>query len=124
VTGERIPALYSRLGFVDMRITKDTLIVDRDRGKGLVEIGVEEGPRYRIGSFEVAGNRRFSTETSMLKATIVICSRRHRSADISTRKWMMRSKVNDMTIFLSIRERQPARFSAGGEAGEIRRLSA
>ncbi|MCC6429752.1 MAG: outer membrane protein assembly factor BamA [Gemmatimonadaceae bacterium] len=60
--GERIPALYSRLGFVDMRITKDTLIVDRDRGKGLVEIGVEEGPRYRIGSFEVAGNRRFSTE--------------------------------------------------------------
>ena len=60
--GERIPALYSRLGYVDMRITKDTLVVDRDRGKGLLEISVEEGPRYRIGSFEIAGNRRFSTE--------------------------------------------------------------
>ena len=60
--GERIPALYSRLGYVDMRITKDTLVVDRERGKGLLEISVEEGPRYRIGSFEIAGNRRFSTE--------------------------------------------------------------
>jgi len=60
--GERIPALYSRLGFVDMRITRDTLIVDRDRGKGLLQVGVEEGPRFRIGSFEIAGNRRFPTE--------------------------------------------------------------
>ncbi len=60
--GERIPALYSRLGFVDMRIMKDTMLVDRGRGKGLIEITVDEGPRYRIGSFEVAGNRRFSTE--------------------------------------------------------------
>ncbi|MEQ1690649.1 MAG: outer membrane protein assembly factor BamA [Gemmatimonas sp.] len=60
--GERIPALYSRLGYVDMRITKDTMVVDRERGKGLVEITVEEGPRYRIGSFEIAGNRRFSTD--------------------------------------------------------------
>lgn len=60
--GERIPGLYSRLGFVDMRISKDTLLVDRERGKGLVEITVDEGPRYRIGSFEIAGNRRFSTD--------------------------------------------------------------
>ncbi len=60
--GERIPALYGRLGFVDMRITRDTMLVDRDRGKGLVEITLDEGPQYRIGSFEIAGNRRFSTE--------------------------------------------------------------
>ncbi|MCC6244041.1 MAG: outer membrane protein assembly factor BamA, partial [Gemmatimonadaceae bacterium] len=60
--GERIPALYARLGFVDMRISKDTLVVDRERGKGLVEITVDEGPRYRIGTFEIAGNRRFSTD--------------------------------------------------------------
>jgi len=59
--GERLPTLFSRLGFVDARITKDTLIVDRDRGKGLVQIGIDEGPRYRIGTFEVAGNRRFPT---------------------------------------------------------------
>ena len=60
--GERIPALFARLGHVDMRISQDTLIVDRERGKGLLQIGVEEGPRYRIGTFEVAGNRRFPTE--------------------------------------------------------------
>ena len=60
--GERIPALFARLGHVDMRIAKDTLIVDREKGKGLVQIGIEEGPRYRIGTFEVAGNRRFPTE--------------------------------------------------------------
>jgi outer membrane protein insertion porin family len=60
--GERIPALYARLGFVDMHITKDTLLVDRARGKGLLQIGVTEGPQYRVGTFEITGNRRFSTE--------------------------------------------------------------
>ena len=33
-------------GFIDFRILKDTLIVDRERGKGLIDITVEEGPRY------------------------------------------------------------------------------
>ncbi len=60
--GERIPALFSRLGYVDMRIAKDTLIVDREKGKGLVQIGIEEGGRYKVGSFEIAGNRRFPTD--------------------------------------------------------------
>jgi outer membrane protein insertion porin family len=60
--GERIPALYARQGFVDTKILRDTLIVDRERGKGLLQVEVEEGPRYRVGSFEVAGNRRFPTQ--------------------------------------------------------------
>jgi outer membrane protein insertion porin family len=60
--GERIPQLYARLGHVDMRITQDTLIVDRELGKGLVRIGVDEGPKFRVGSFEIAGNRRFPTD--------------------------------------------------------------
>jgi len=60
--GERIPQLYSRLGYVDMRIAKDTMIVDRDKGKGLIRIGVEEGARYKVGTFEIAGNRRFPTD--------------------------------------------------------------
>ena len=60
--GERIPSLFSRLGFVDMRIMKDTLVVDRARGKGMLAITVDEGPRYRVGAFEVSGNRRFSTD--------------------------------------------------------------
>jgi outer membrane protein insertion porin family len=60
--GERIPQLYATLGFVDMQIVKDTLLVDRANGKALVEITVNEGPQYKIGSFETVGNRRFSSE--------------------------------------------------------------
>lgn len=59
---ERIPQLYGSRGFIDFRILRDTLIVDRERGKGLIDITVEEGPRYIVGNFEVIGNRRFSTE--------------------------------------------------------------
>ena len=61
--GERIPALFAKLGYVDMRIAKDTLLVDRELGKGLIQIDVEEGPRYNVGSFEINGNRHFNTET-------------------------------------------------------------
>jgi outer membrane protein insertion porin family len=59
---ERIPQLYSSRGFIDFRILKDTLIVDRAKGKGLIDITVSEGPRYIVGNFEVIGNRRFSTD--------------------------------------------------------------
>ncbi len=60
--GDRIPKLYAHQGFVDFQVTRDTLIVDRARGKALIRLDVTEGPRYRIGSFDVAGNRRFSTD--------------------------------------------------------------
>ena len=60
--GEHIPQLYASRGFIDFRIIKDTLIVDRAKGKGLIDITVNEGPRYTVGNFEVLGNRRFSTE--------------------------------------------------------------
>ena len=59
---ERIPALFASQGFIDFQVLKDTLIVDRERGKALVDITVAEGPRYKIGSFEVTGNRRFNSE--------------------------------------------------------------
>jgi outer membrane protein insertion porin family len=59
---EKIPQLYSSRGFIDFRILKDTLIVDREKGKGLIDITVSEGPRYTVGSFEVLGNRRFSSD--------------------------------------------------------------
>ncbi|MGH7719932.1 MAG: outer membrane protein assembly factor BamA [Gemmatimonadaceae bacterium] len=60
--GERLPALYGREGFIDFQVTRDTLIVDPDRGKALIRIGVQEGPRYRVGDFEVVGNRRFPSD--------------------------------------------------------------
>ena len=60
--GEQIPQLYGSRGFIDFQIQKDTLIVDRTRGKGLIDLSVSEGPQYKVGSFEVVGNRRFTAE--------------------------------------------------------------
>jgi outer membrane protein insertion porin family len=59
---ERIPQLYGSRGFIDFRILSDTLIVDRERGKALIELRVSEGPRYLVGTFDILGNRRFPTD--------------------------------------------------------------
>jgi outer membrane protein insertion porin family len=59
---EKIPQLYASRGYIDFRILIDSLIIDRDAGKAVIDLTVVEGPRYRIGSFEVIGNKRFSTE--------------------------------------------------------------
>jgi outer membrane protein insertion porin family len=59
---ENIPQTYGRHGFIDMQLVRDTLVVDRDRGKALVNVGVVEGPQYRVGEFEVNGARRFSSD--------------------------------------------------------------
>lgn len=59
---QKIPALYAEKGYIDAQVLKDTLVVDRSRGKALVDITVREGARYRIGTFEVTGSRHFSNE--------------------------------------------------------------
>jgi hypothetical protein len=59
---ERIPALYASRGFIDFRIAKDTLHIDREHGKALLELTVEEGPQYKVGEFEVIGGRHYSDE--------------------------------------------------------------
>jgi outer membrane protein insertion porin family len=59
---QNIPELYASRGYIDFRVVRDSLIVDRQKGKALIDITVDEGPRYTVGSFEVIGNRRFSTE--------------------------------------------------------------
>ena len=59
---ERLPALFSSRGYIDFRILSDSLIIDRENGKAVIDLRVSEGPRYKIGSFEVLGNRRFATD--------------------------------------------------------------
>jgi outer membrane protein insertion porin family len=59
--GYRIPQLYADRGFIDFRVARDTLLIDRERGKALIRVRVDEGSQYRVGSFEVVGNRRFNT---------------------------------------------------------------
>ena len=60
--GERIPKVYHQSGFIDFQITRDTMIVDRSTGKAMLQVGVREGEKYRVGTFDVIGNRHFSTE--------------------------------------------------------------
>lgn len=60
--GERIPKVYHQKGFIDFQVTHDTMLVDRETGKAMLQISVREGEKYRVGTFDVIGNRHFSTE--------------------------------------------------------------
>jgi outer membrane protein insertion porin family len=57
-----IPSWYADRGHVDLRILSDTLVADSAPGKAILRVKVEEGPAYKVGRFEVSGNRRFSVE--------------------------------------------------------------
>ncbi len=58
----RLPAWYGDRGFVDFQVTGDTLIPDPTTGKATLRLTVDEGQQYRIGTVEITGNSRFSTE--------------------------------------------------------------
>jgi outer membrane protein insertion porin family len=62
---ERLPSWYGSHGYVDFQVTHDTIMVDSLNGKAVLNLSVEEGPAYRIGTFQIVGNRRFSTEDLM-----------------------------------------------------------
>jgi len=59
---DRVPGLYGSRGYIDFRILRDTMFVDRQTGKGFIQLEVNEGPRYKVGSFEVTGNRQLPTD--------------------------------------------------------------
>ncbi len=59
---EKLPKAYARHGYIDMQLTRDTLIVNRERGKAMVDLRVEEGAQYVVGEFEVNGARRFNSD--------------------------------------------------------------
>jgi outer membrane protein insertion porin family len=60
--GEKIPKLFAERGYVDYQLDRDTLVVDRERGKGMIELSIREGQQYRVKGFDVVGNRRFTAE--------------------------------------------------------------
>ncbi len=59
---ERLPEWYGSNGFVDFQVTRDSIAVDSSSGKAALHLAVEEGPAYAVGSFQITGNRRFSTD--------------------------------------------------------------
>jgi len=58
----RLPKFYGDRGFVDFQVLKDTLLVNDSTGKATLVVQVSEGEPRRVGTFEIVGNRRFSTE--------------------------------------------------------------
>jgi outer membrane protein insertion porin family len=58
---ERLPKFYGEHGFVDFQVLDDTLIVNDSSGKAELVLRVSEGEPYHVGTFEIVGNRRFST---------------------------------------------------------------
>ena len=61
---ERLPRWYADQGFVDFQVTHDSLIPDSVGGKAVLQLNVDEGQQYNVGTFDIEGNRRFSTEES------------------------------------------------------------
>jgi outer membrane protein insertion porin family len=59
---QKIPSFYGQQGYVDFQVLEDTLIVHEVTGKATLVVKVSEGEPYRIGTFEIVGNRRFSTD--------------------------------------------------------------
>jgi outer membrane protein insertion porin family len=59
---ERLPRWYADRGFVDFQVLKDSLEADSSGGKATLHLTVDEGQSYRVGSFDMEGNRRFSRE--------------------------------------------------------------
>ncbi|HEU0300376.1 MAG TPA: outer membrane protein assembly factor BamA [Longimicrobium sp.] len=57
-----LPAFYGARGYIDFAVLRDTLVVDPQTGKARLLVEVQEGPRYRLGEFNVQGNSRFPTE--------------------------------------------------------------
>ncbi|MEP6590747.1 MAG: outer membrane protein assembly factor BamA [Gemmatimonadota bacterium] len=62
---ERLPKWYGGKGLIDFQVIKDTLLPDPKSGKAVLQLTVEEGDVYQVGTLEVLGNRRFSTEELM-----------------------------------------------------------
>lgn len=61
-TRQRIADFYASQGYIDFQVTGDSLIVDPATGKATLVLTVYEGDRYEVGTFDVVGNRQFSTE--------------------------------------------------------------
>ena len=59
---QKLPAFYGKQGYVDFQVLDDSLDVNEKTGKATLIVNLSEGEPYKIGSFEIVGNRRFSTD--------------------------------------------------------------
>ncbi len=62
---ERLPAWYASKGYIDFQVVDDSLIPDVKRAKATLRLTVDEGPLYTVGTFDMIGNRQYSTDELM-----------------------------------------------------------
>ncbi|HRP07754.1 MAG TPA: outer membrane protein assembly factor BamA, partial [Gemmatimonadales bacterium] len=81
---DRMPGWYGERGYIDFQVTGDSLIPDPDNGKATLVLSVEEGEQYRIGSVEVVGNGRYSTEELSALIPFIPPERLNAGGDLGT----------------------------------------
>ncbi len=59
---DRLPKWYGDRGYIDFQVVADSLVSDSVPGKAILKLTVDEGDQYNVGTFEITGNRRYSTE--------------------------------------------------------------
>ncbi|HET7229918.1 MAG TPA: outer membrane protein assembly factor BamA [Longimicrobium sp.] len=59
---ESLPSFYGDRGYIDFAVLGDTLIVDPATGNARLVVDVREGPRYRLGEFNIQGASHFPHE--------------------------------------------------------------
>ncbi len=92
---QKLPSFYGKQGFVDFQVLDDTLDVQERGGKATLVVKVSEGEPYRIGTFEIVGNRRFSTEeletfypfTGEQRGGILGLGGKHRTVYFDDQQW-------------------------------------
>ena len=62
---EKLPGWYANRGYMDFQVTDDSLAADSAEGKATLHLTVDEGQQYAVGTFDIEGGRRFSTEELM-----------------------------------------------------------
>jgi outer membrane protein insertion porin family len=114
---ERLPAFYGARGYVDFQVLDDTLLVDETSGKATLVVRVSEGDPYRVGTFEIVGNRRFSTEdletfypfSQEERSGLLGLGRRHRTVYFDDARWQDATRklqtlyYNNGYIYVSVR---------------------
>ena len=63
---EHLPAFYGERGYVDFQVRSDSLVMDSTTGKAILNLTVEEGRPYYVGTFEIVGNRYYSRDELLL----------------------------------------------------------
>lgn len=58
---QNLPKWYADRGFIDFKVLGDSLVADTIPGKATLIVRVDEGQQYKLGTFEIVGNRRYST---------------------------------------------------------------